>query len=386
MRKYILTCLSGLFCLLLLACGDRDSFKVEGTFARTDPTPVKLYLLKDSGTELVDSVMTDDNTFVLSGSIATTNIFMVEFFNKQQIYLVIRPRDDIGLDIDNSMEEISYYVANSPDSRHIKELFDEQEKVLKKIDLLSRDYEQHLGDPLARKRIDSAYFAIMEEHQVFTRNFIASHPKSLANIMALYQNFGRKSRPLFDRYDDFDIFNYVDSSLTAVYPESYPVIALNRDLMEIREQLASRTYIQKKVEVGYPLPEASLSTLDGDTFQVGDPENYTLLIFWASWNPYSVSEVLQLQDLLEEDSGLKRNLTCITLSIDTSPEKLQSFISRNEISLPVVCDYQYWDSELVSKYAVKQIPSVIIADRSGKVVSRDIFSSELHNYLKETLP
>ncbi len=371
---------------LLVSCGGSDEFVIEGSFTRTDPTPVSLYMLQEEGTLLVDSVASDGKSFRLTGTTETANIFLVRFFNDQQVYLVIRPGDRIGLDIDNSMSRISYYVANSPDSKYIRELFDEQDKVLRKIDQLSREFELSRADSTARRRIDSTYYDLMEQHQEFTRGFIHAHPQSLANIMALYQNFGKKSRPLFDKYDDLDIFNFVDSNLTAVYPNSYPVIALNKDLTEINEQIAHRKMIEKKVEIGYPLPEGILPLINGDTIDLAMPsKSYTLLLFWASWNSYSTRELKGLQDFLDREPRISKELRIVTVSLDSSEERLQEWMTRHDITLPVVCDYEYWDSEPVARFAVRQIPGVIVADKQGKVIIRDVFAGELYSLLKESI-
>ena len=380
---YLLVC----FLVFAAGCGNPNRFTIEGTFRKTDPTPVQLLLLTRDGTQQVDTTTTHNNSFSLTGSAEYTNIYIVKFFNDQMIYLVIRPGDKIKLDIDNSLQEISYYVSGSPESKHVKDIFDQQNIVLKQIDQLSRKWEMNRADSAVRRTTDSAYFSLMKNHQEFTRKFIHEHPQSMANIMALYQNFGRKKQALFDRYEDVDIFNFVDSNLTIAYPNSYPVLALNEDLIEIKQQIAEKTYIQKKVEVGSPLPSLKAPTLSGDTIIIDNTiKNNTLVLFWASWNPFSVKEILELNTFLQSYPNLTKSLKVVTISLDTDREKLGDFLSEHTLNLPVICDYQYWDSEYVGRFDVKHIPSVILADKYGKVVARDIFGPELQNRLNELKP
>ena len=242
-----------------------------------------------------------------------------------------------------------------------------------------------MADTLRRKMIDSAYFALMQEHRQFSRHFIQDHPGSLANILAIYQNFGRKGTPLFDKYDDLDVFNFVDSMLSPLYPETEAVIALNRSVSEIKYQIQEKTLIEKKVEVGFPMPKAALKSIGGDSIIIGGAENKpVILIFWASWNPYSIEEIHSLQEIFRHYESINKP-EIISISLDSSEEKLLQCIKEQKIVLPVICDYQYWDSNLAAKYVVKRIPTIILADKKGRVIARDIDTGELSTLINEIL-
>lgn len=306
----------------------------------------------------------------------------MKFFNDQSVYLVIHPDDKITIDIDNTSDVISYYVEHSPDSKRIKELTDKQNLLLKQIDELSRAWQINPMDTSIRRKTDSAYVALMLQHKEYTRNFIHESSKSLANILALYQNFGRKSQPLFDRYDDIEIFNFVDSNLVLIYPESAAVKALNREVNESKQQIKQNRYIEKIIAEGRPFPTFKYLAINGDTVKVGLKYNIpVVLFFWASWNPFSTEQLLALNDYAKQNQSNK--ITIITVSLDTSEKELNTFLSSNNIMLPVICDYAYWDSDIVGRYAVKRIPSSIISSRQGLIVGIDIFEEELYNRITE---
>ncbi len=367
------------------ACHQNNDFVVRGDFQRADPTSVELFLLLEDDVQAIDSVFVSEGSFTLKGNANHSSIYLLKFFNDQSIYLIIHPKDKIELTIDNTLMEIAYYIENSPDSKYIKELTDQQNKVLKQIDRLSMEWENHRTDTLIRKKIDSTYFNLLKNHQNYTRNFIYEHPKSLANILAVYQNFGKKGAPLFDKYDDMDIFNFVDSMLTATYPRTEAVIALNRSLSETKDQIKQNTLIEKKVEIGLPLPVLNVKTIDNDSLTiVSNNDNAVLIVFWASWNKYSVKELKAIQEFYSS-SRFKNKLEFISISLDSSEEKLRECIAENAVSVPVVCDYDFWDSRLAARYVVKRIPTVILADKKGKVIARDIFSDELFIQINETL-
>ena len=369
---------------LFVGCDGSKNFTVNGNFRIIDPTPVKLFYLSEQSSNFIDSVFSDDGTFVLSGNIDYTGVYLLKFFNDQSVYLIIHPGDKITIDIDNTGDIISYYVEHSPDSKRIRELIDRQNLVLRQIDELSRILLENRADSSLRRKTDSAYMALMLQHKQYTQEFIYSNPKSLANILALYQNFGRKSQPLFDRYDDIDIYNFVDSNLVLLYPETDAVKALNREVNEIKQQIEQSRYIEKIMEQGRPFPEFKYPDINGDTINVGLAHGKPILLyFWASWNSYSAEEFLRLNAYAQKDQS--ERITILTVSLDISEKELEIFLSSNNIILPVVCDYAYWDSDKVGRYAIKRIPSDIICNKQGLIVDIDIFGDELYNRLNELI-
>ena len=120
--------------LFLSSCHQDNDFIVTGRFQQAEATPVELFLLLEDNSQPIDSVFAQDGSFTLTGSTDHSSIYLLRYYNDQSIYLVIHPNDKINLTIDNSMPEIAYYVGNSADSKHIKELTDQQNIVLKQID------------------------------------------------------------------------------------------------------------------------------------------------------------------------------------------------------------------------------------------------------------
>ena len=377
--------ISGIILSLILVfgrCSSEKKFKVQGKFKVTDPTPVRLYYLTEQNSQLIDSVKSVTGSFTLTGKISFAGIYLLKFYNDQSIYLVIHPGDRINVDIDNAGSEISYYVENSPDSKRIKELSDKQNLVLRQIDELSKDWESNRSDTSMRRKIDSAYMSLLHRHKQYTESFIYEDPKSLANIMALYQNFGRKTQPLFDRYDDFNIFNFVDSNLVLLYPETEAVKALNREVNETGQEIKDKKYIEKIVAEGRPFPDFKYPDIHGDTLQITQTYNKpVVLYFWASWNPYSVTGLLELNNFYSNPA--LKSITIITISLDTSEEELKAFLNSKNIILPVVCDYTYWDSDIVGRYGIKHIPASIIRSKQGLISGIDILDKELITRIKD---
>lgn len=297
MRKIFLFAVLFVALLFFSRCGSRENFRIEGKFQITDPTPVLLYYLSESEAILKDSLFTNTGSFVFKNKAQFSGIYLMKFFNDQQIYLVIHPGDHIKIDIDNSKSEISYYVEDSYDSKRVKELTDRQRILLKNIDQLSRELESNREDTEVRARVDSVYHELMMKHRNFTVEFIHENPQSLANILALYQNFGRKTQPLFDKYDDIGIFDFVDSTLVVKYPETDAVKALNKEVNEVKGHMKQKSYIEKVVGEGHSFPPFNYAAINGDTVTLNSDLRKTMvLFFWATWNTYSTEELKKLND------------------------------------------------------------------------------------------
>jgi len=372
----------GIFIFLVYSCRDTKSFLVEGDFTQAVPTPIKLYLLLEEGATLIDSIYLNEGThFKLQGDAEIPSIYLIKYLNGQSIYLVIHPEDQIKLTINNSTREISYYVEGSADSKLINELIRKQNIVLNKIDQLSKKIAADPNNSVFRTEADSIYARLLKEHKVYTINFIYSNPKSLANIMALYQNFGVKTKPLFDRQNDIKIFDFVDSNLISLYPGSVSIKILDRQIAETKEQLKQKKYYEGTVTEGRMLNSFTALTTTGDTVSFIDIA-YTLniLYYWASWNEYSMRELINLNNLLKKTTV---PVNVITVSLDNSESELKKAMQADSIKTPVVCEYKYWDSELVKRYSIKRIPSLIMTNDAGVVVAKDIYSNELLNKISQ---
>lgn len=377
-----------LFVFFLIQCGNKDyNFLVEGKFKIPVKAEITLGNLGLEKIDIVDSVVVDkDGQFVLKGYCHEPSLFVMQYPN-ESIYLVIKSKDHLKIDIDNTLQKPSYYVDGSSDSRLVRELFFEQQKVLDQITQISIDYEKSKQEPetfLQEKHFfDSLYDDLLAKHKKYTIEFIRKNPESLATIFALYQNFGKSNQPLFDRFNDIRIFNFVDSNLTIKYPNTPAVIALNRDVTEIKEQINFKTYSENLIKPGRKMPDFNFTSISGSqlALEADFPDKPVILFFFGVWDKTCRDEAKSLNELYLKYRYL--GLKIIGISFDSSKENLGTFISENEISFPIVCDYKYWNSDYVKQFGVRTVPSIILINRNHIVENRDIKTNELKVTLEE---
>ncbi len=369
------------------SCRNNGSeIRIEGSLKIPMEVPVWLGNMNVDNIVPVDSTRTNESgSFSLHVNIEEPSLYILKVGPKS-IYLALHPKEKINIEIDNSIEESTYYVEGSTDSRLVQEIITKQERVLDEITNISLEYENSKMNPETfvekKAALDLQYNNLMAKHKSFTKDIIYNNSQSLACIFALYQNFGKTNQALFDKFDDFEVFNFVDSTLSLKYPNTPAVQALNRDVTDIKVQLKYKKYAEKLTEPGRKAPEFETKTIDGKIISLSDySENPVVYFFFATWNKLSADEALILNDLFKRFRY--RGLKVVGVSFDSSEEQLRAFIEKNEILFPVICDYLYWESEYVNQFGIRKVPDLILINPDHIIEQRDINTTELSHILTE---
>lgn len=349
---------------VIYSCSEnRTNFTVE---VSVDGGSSMLYLAKRTinNTFVVDSAMPGKSgIYSLKGFADQPDFYVLYQSPRNYINLIIHPGDDFKV-LTNAKEfDRNYLVEGSKDSRLIQKLVTAQIRTLEKITELSDRYEAIKGSPdfLTQKSdIDSSYDMVFENHRKFSLELINNNPESLAGLMALYQQLGR-NQPVFDYHKDFAVYEKVDSSLAARYPDSEAVIDLNRKVTELRDVL--------KLEKGSQAPDIILPNAEGSTVKLSSLRGKrALLIFWASWSTMSVNELKEFQSLYGASAA--KNVEFYVVSLDRTRESwLQSLAERGEQGIHV-SDLKYWDSPVVDLYNIEKLPSAYLLDEKGTIIQK----------------
>ncbi len=99
-----------------------------------------------------------------------------------------------------------------------------------------------------------------------------------------------------------------------------------------------------------------------------------LFVFWASWCPNCKQEVPKISDLIVKYQDRGMGFLGINVAANESVPRARKFMKKNNISYPVIYDEKF---ELSRKYKVFGVPTVIIADKSGKVIFRNAYVPEI---------
>lgn len=136
--------------------------------------------------------------------------------------------------------------------------------------------------------------------------------------------------------------------------------------------LASPAAAFKRTEVGEPLKDFRLQTLDGRTLVLSESlgAKATLVIFWAAWNPRSAEILADVQKLVAEHGS--QGLAVIAVNVEHQEEptaeeqaKIRQAVATSGLTFPVVLDRGL---AVYSEYGVVAVPSTVRADGQGKIV------------------
>ena len=121
---------------------------------------------------------------------------------------------------------------------------------------------------------------------------------------------------------------------------------------------------------GQPFPDLSIQTIDGGTFTLSESlktHDLVVINFWATWCGPCCMEFPYLQEAWEKYAD---RVDVIAMSVErTDTEKvLKSFAKKNGLTFPIGRD----EKKLLDKMHGDAIPTTLIVDRDGKVVSVEI--------------
>lgn len=140
----------------------------------------------------------------------------------------------------------------------------------------------------------------------------------------------------------------------------------------------------KCLQTGAVAPDFTLPDADGRPVALSSLRGrYVLVDFWASWcpdcrkeNPTVVAAYRRFKD---------KNFTVLGVSLDKSREKWLEAIEKDHLTWTHVCDFSFWDGEVVDLYAVRWIPKNFLLDPDGVILASGLEGQALLDKLAEKL-
>ncbi len=146
----------------------------------------------------------------------------------------------------------------------------------------------------------------------------------------------------------------------------------------------------KRVELPGKVMDVQGKTITGEDFDIKSYRGkVTLVYFWASWEPSVKHEYLYMKKLYLDYR--EKGFEIVAVSVDDDREKLEAFIREYEV--PWV---NLWDEEnrtapvAATEHGISAIPTLILLDRDGKVVSLEarglLLGKLLERYIDSVQP
>lgn len=121
------------------------------------------------------------------------------------------------------------------------------------------------------------------------------------------------------------------------------------------------------VEPGNPLPDFSLTSLDGQTITLEQWRGHPVVInFWATWCPPCRDEMPLLEAAFKDSQG---KLVVIGVNYAESPDKVSSFVRQAGITFPIALDQE---GIVAERYQVSGYPTTFFVNAEGTLVARHL--------------
>lgn len=108
-----------------------------------------------------------------------------------------------------------------------------------------------------------------------------------------------------------------------------------------------------------------------------------LIHYWATWCEPCKQELAVLKDLQAKYG--RQGFALIGVSLDADRQALSTYLSENRLTWPQLNEDGGLDSRFANELGILTLPTMILVDKQGKVISRNITAGELDRELGKLL-
>ncbi len=224
--------------------------------------------------------------------------------------------------------------------------------------LLTADYALRLQDP-EEKNFAKIQGWWLDQLEGFVKNYPKGPDASEAMLQAaIAEEFAQNDKPALKWYER--------------------IVSSGAEGIELEKAKGAR---QRLTSVGKTLRFEGKTT-DGKTLNVSQLKGkYVLIHYWATWCD-SCLEDMKLIDLLTRKH---KQFFPVGVNLDTDPNLLSAFLKKNQLKWPQIYEKGGLDSRPAVQLGIPTVPTMILIDDRGEVVSRNIHISELQEFLLKNL-
>lgn len=376
--------LSIIILLSVSSCTKKTGFSISGKLENGADKTIYLDELTTTGIEPNDSAkISADGTFEINGITSEPKFFILRFSMNNFITLIVDSLSEIKVTGDANNLLSSYDVTGSADSKLVMDIDKRAAESIAQVDSLSKIFKESQNSPdieTIKAQLDAKYQQILEANRAYNLNFINKNRNSLASLKAIYMKIG--NNPLINPYNDYQLFNQVDSAIGVTYPNSKHSKSLHANILEVRKTIEAENASKQNINPGTEAPEISLPNPDGKTINLSDFRGKVVLLdFWASWCKPCRAENPNLVENYKKYH--KKGFEIFQVSLDKTKPEWVNAIAKDNLNWIHVSDLQYWNSPAAKLYNVSSIPSNFLIDKDGKIIASNLRGEELGKKLKE---
>lgn len=326
----------GLLALLLLgSCGvDSDRFRLEGRLRNMHQGEFWVYST-DGGIDGIDTIPVREGRFVYEIPMRSPSTLVIVFPNYSELPVFARPGAEVDI---------------KGDATHLREMAingtDENGEMTKLRMELNR-----LMPPEVPGKVEE---------------YIRENPESEVSVYLLQRYFLQEDAADYKRA----------MALVELMLKEQPD---NGRLIEWKKQLPALCRGMVKAK----LPAFTASDVKGRTVTQDElKKKANVLTVWASWS-FQSTDMQRRLIRLKKDYG--ERLGVVSICLDARPQDCRQRVERDSLPWKTVCDGRVWQTPLLAKLGISEVPASMVIDSRGVIVARDLAPQELEDELKKML-
>ena len=321
--------------LLLSACDvDGNKFRLSGRLRNMNQGMFWIYS-PDGAIEGIDTIQVHEGRFSYETELRVPATFVVIFPNFSEQPVFAEPGEEVDI---------------KGDASHLKEI------IIKGTDD---------NDAMTELRMDLNEL-MPPEIPVAVSKFINKNPKSRASRYLLQRYF------LADPQANMQQAYVLASLMHKEDPDDGQLTKWKKELESLRNG-----------QVNKPLSDFSAKDVKGRSVSPGDLKSkVNVVTVWASWN-YQSTDIQRRLQRLKKDHGDK--LSVVSVCLDADSKKCRQTIERDSLPWKTVCDGRMWQTPMLSRLGIADVPGNLVTNDKGTIVARNLNPQKLEEKIQQML-
>lgn len=379
--------MSVLVALVAVSCNGGSSFTIEGILPDSSFDDRYMYLVKkdvlnQEPEEVLDSARIENKSFRFKRgaeehpvvyNLCIRDIKDGDNFQVLDIPVIIEPGKIII-----SYDSLGATIEGTPLNDHYNEsLLSKSREVVRKnraiaAERLQIESQRSLSEEESQAyntRIDALYKGYMNDHIRFIKEYIGTP-------MGEYFFF------------QYPVYHYPEEEGKILF-ESMSEETRSRYIAREKEREEVDRYFQesmRQTKEGFPFREIIGKTAEGKEVKLSDHAGkgkVILIDFWASWCGPCIQEIPVLTGLQEKYKD--KGFMIFGVSLDTDREAWVEAVKKHNTSWIQISDLRGFDGPITKNYGINAIPFLILLDKDGTIILRNLRGEFLEKALEEAL-
>lgn len=134
--------------------------------------------------------------------------------------------------------------------------------------------------------------------------------------------------------------------------------------------VAAKSKYETYIQAGQVMPLQTVTTIDGKSIDLTDPEKRKLVILFATWCSDSQRAMKALH---ESDILNQQDLQIVAIARENTVEEIEKFRQERNITIDLVADV---DRSIYKQFASAGIPRFIMVDKTNRIVNQVLAEGE----------